>query len=80
MGLKWKTTTGGYEARTARGTWFIDDTERPRVFHLDWYSATQPAGGTTIGKFSTLLEAKTKAEELAWKHRSTRRSTRSRRA
>ena len=60
-GLRWQPTTGGYQARTSRGTWFIDDTERPDIYHLDWFSATQPAGGVTIGCFSTMLDAKEKA-------------------
>jgi hypothetical protein len=67
--LQWKPTTGGYQARTARGTWFIDDTERPDTYVLDWYSATQPAGGVQIGRFTTLLDARAKAEDLAWHDR-----------
>ena len=67
--LRWKSTTNGIEARTSFGTWFIDDSERPDVYILDWYSATQPAGGTQIGRFTTMLAAKEKAAELAWRNR-----------
>ena len=68
-GLRWQSTTNGIQARTSFGTWFIDDSERPNKYVLDWYSATHPAGGVEIGRFTSLLDAKAKAADLAWRDR-----------